>query len=405
MKKIGFLLIALMLFITACGSNNGGQNTASTNTNAETEADTGGSGESEIKIGALFNLTGGQASLDVPSLKAFELAAEEINAAGGINGKQIKVVSIDAKTDPTAATNGMQELIEVEKVVAVGGLSDTTFVNAAGPIAQNAGVPFVTSGATSPFIPDQVGDFMFMTAFGDDAQSYVAADYAMDKLGAKTAWVLTDTSSDFTNNVSKFFKERFEAKGGKIVLEDTYDGATDTDFSAQITRLQSLPTPPDILMISPLPDKAGIVVKQIRDKGIDLPIVSADGMDTPALVEMGGVPQTNNVFFATHVALNSTDEKVANFVKAYKAKTGNNPENAFAALAYDTMYLLADAIKRAGSEDGAAIRDALAATTGFEAVTGTISYENGRKPSKAITMIEVKEGKFEFLELITPTMK
>ncbi len=407
-NKMLFLLFSLALVLAACSS--GGSSTSSPSSPSPSPSSSPAASEPPapepsggvIKIGALYNLTGGQASLDVPSLAGLQLAAEEINASGGINGKQIEVVSVDAKTDTTAATNGMQELVDVHKVVAVIGFSDTTFVTAAGPVAQNAGIPFITSGATSPLIPDLVGDYMFMAAFGDDAQSYAISDYSMDKLNAKTAWVLTDTSSDFTNNVSVFFKERFTGKGGQILLEDKYDGATDNDFSAQITRLQSLDPQPDILMVSALPDKAGIVVKQIRDQGIDIPVVSADGFDTPALIEMGGVPQTNNVFFATHVALSSSDPLVSNFVAAYTAKTGHAPENAFAALGYDAMKLLADAIARAGSEDPAAIRDALAATKGFKAVTGEISFETGRVPEKSVTIIRVQDGKFEFADQLTP---
>ncbi|MDU0332884.1 ABC transporter substrate-binding protein [Paenibacillus sp. MB22_1] len=402
MKKMIAFLTIIMLVLSAC--SNGGSNTSSKENNAASANGESNSVRSggEIKIGALYNVTGGQASLDGPSLAGFQLAAEEINANGGINGKQVKVVSIDAKTETISATNGMQELIDVEKVPVVAGFSDTTYVLAAGPVAQEAGVPFITSGATSPLIPEQVGDFMYMAAFGDDAQSYAISDFSMDELGAKTAWVLTDTSSDFTVNVSAFFKDRFTSKGGEILLEDKYDGAADTDFSAQITRLKSLPELPDVLMVSALPDKAGIVVKQIRDMGIETPILSADGFDTPALIEMGGTPQTNNVFFATHVALENSDEKVQNFVKAYTDKTGNAPENAFAALGYDTMYLIADAITRAGSEDPKAIRDALNATSGFKTVTGEISYGSGRVPDKSVTIIEVKDGKFEFRKNITP---
>lgn len=408
MKKMTALILVLMLALTACGkTSNNATNTgdSSSTNNANNSATTNSGSEAsggEIKIGALFNITGGQGSLDGPSLAGFQLAAEEINANGGINGKQIKVVSIDAKTDSTSATNGMQELIDVQKVPVVAGFSDTTYVLAAGPVAQNAGVPFITSGATSPLIPDQVGDNMFMAAFGDDAQSYAISDYSTEKLGAKSAWILTDTSSDFTVNVSNFFKERFTSKGGTIVLEDKYDGAADTDFSAQITRLKSLSTMPDILMVSALPDKAGIVVKQIRDMGIETPIVSADGFDTPALVEMGGVPQTNQVYFATHVALENSDENVQKFVKAYTAKTGKAPENGFAALGYDTMHLIADAITRAGSEDAKSIREALNATSGFKGVTGDISFGSSRVPDKSVTIIEVKDGKFEFRENITP---
>lgn len=391
MKKLFFLMVSLVLLVVGC-SNSETSNSDSSSTDDDT-----------IKIGAIYNLSGGQASLDGPSLAGFQLAAKEINENGGIDGKKIEVVVGDGKTDPETATNAMKELIEVKKVSAVAGFSDNTYVFAAGPLAQNAGIPFVTSGATSPLIPDTVGDNMFMAAFGDNAQAAAAADFAQKDLGAKTVWVLTDTSSDFTIGLSKYFKEHFKANGGKIALEDEYDGSTDVDFSAQITRLKNLNPKPDVLMVSALPDKAGIVVKQIRDMGIDIPIVSGDGFDTPQLVEMGGVPQTNGVYFATHVSLESNEEIVKNFVEAYKKETGNAPENAFAALGYDTMYLIADAIKRAGSTDSKAIRDALEKTTELAGVTGVVTYKDGnRVPVKSVAIISVEDGKFVPKATVTP---
>jgi branched-chain amino acid transport system substrate-binding protein len=394
MRKVLFMFTLLVLALFGCSSNQSATETPSSDgTNSESET---------IKIGALYNVTGGQASLDGPSLAGFQLAAEEINANGGINGKQIEVVSIDSKSDPSTATNGVQELIEVKKVVAIAGFSDTTFALTAGPLAQEAGIPFVTSGATSPLIPDQVGDFMFMAAFGDNVQSAAIADYSVNELDAETAWVLTDTSSDFTLGLSKYFKERFTSIGGEIVLEDEYDGAGDVDFSAQITRLKELKDQPKVLMVSAQPDKAGIVVKQIRDMGITTPIVSGDGFDTPQLIEMGGVPQSNDVYFATHVSLENPDEKVQHFVKAYEEKTGNYPENGFAALGYDAMYLIADAIERAGSDDPQAIRDALDETQGLKLVTGEVTYNGSHVPTKSVTILGVEEGKFVFKSTVLP---
>jgi branched-chain amino acid transport system substrate-binding protein len=393
LKKLMALMVVLTLALFGCSSQ------SSTNGGSK---DKGNNGGKTIKIGALYNVTGGQASLDGPSLAGFQLAAEEINAKGGVNGKKIEVVSIDAKSDPSTATNGMQELIEVKKVAAVAGFSDSTFALAAGPIAQTAGIPFITSGATSPLIPDQVGDFMFMAAFGDNIQAAAEADYSINQLGAKTAWVLTDTASDFTLGLAKYYKERFKKDGGKIVLEDEYDGASDVDFSAQITRLKNLKEQPAVLMVSAQPDKAGIVVKQIRDKGITTPIISGDGFDTPELINMGGVPQTNNVFFSTHVSLENPDPQIQNFIKAYKQKTGNDPENAFAALGYDTMYLIADAIKRAGSTDSKAIRDALVATKDLKLVTGAVTYGDSHVPTKSITILGVENGKFVFKDTVLP---
>ncbi|MCM3409519.1 ABC transporter substrate-binding protein [Metabacillus litoralis] len=400
MKKLLFLMIVTVLALFGCSNSETTSEPASSN---DSGADTNETSTSEtIKVGALYNVTGGQASLDEPSLAGFQLAAEEINANGGINGKQIEVVSIDSKSDPSTATNGVQELIEVEKVVAISGFSDTTFALTAGPLAQEAGIPFVTSGATSPLIPDQVGDFMFMAAFGDNVQSAAIADYSVNELGAKSAWILTDTSSDFTLGLAKYFKDRFNSIGGKVVLEDEYDGAADVDFSAQITRLKELKEQPDVLMVSAQPDKAGIVVKQIRDMGITTPIVSGDGFDTPQLIEMGGVPQSNDVYFATHVSLENPEEIVQNFVKAYEEKTGNYPENGFAALGYDAMYLIADAIERAGSEDPQAIRDALAETDALKLVTGEVTYGDSHVPTKSVTILGVEDGKFVFKDTVLP---
>lgn len=395
MKKLVWIfsiILVLGLLITGCsGQSNSG----------ETESE--GAGDSTIKIGGIFNITGGQASLDQPSLNAFQLAADEINASGGVNGQQIEVISVDGKSDPATTTSAVQELVDVKKVKVVAGLSDSTYVLAAGPIAQQAGIPFITSGATAPEIPDQVGDYMFLAPFGDNIQAYAAADFALNDLNADTAWVLTDTGSDYTLGLAKYFKERYLDKGGKISLEDKYNGASDVDFSAQITRLKNLPEQPKVLFVSAQPDKCGLVVKQLRDMGVDTPVIGGDGYDTPDLVKLGGVPQTNNTYFTTHVSLGNTDGSVTKFVDAYKSKYNIEPENAFAALAYDTMYLIADAIGRAGSDDPTAIRDALLQTDGFKGVTGTISYQDGsRIPLKSVTIMKVDNGNFEFVKEVLP---
>ena len=395
MKKFSWIfsiILVLGLLISGCSSQG---NSGATKSES--------AGDNTIKIGGIFNITGGQASLDQPSLNAFQLAADEINAAGGVNGKKLEVISVDGKSDPATTTSGVQELVDVKKVKVVAGLSDSTYVLAAGPICQKAQIPFITSGATAPEIPDQVGDYMFLAPFGDNIQAYAGADFALNDLKADTAWVLTDTGSDYTLGLAKYFKERYLEKGGKILLEDKYNGASDVDFSAQITRLKNLPEKPKVLFVSAQPDKCGLVVKQLRDMGVDTPVIGGDGYDTPDLVKLGGVPQTNNTYFTTHVSLGNTDGTVTKFVEAYKAKYNKEPENAFAALAYDTMYLIADAIKRAGSDDPTAIRDALLKTDGFKGVTGTISYKDGnRVPLKSVTVMKVMDGKFEFVKEVTP---
>ncbi|MFQ3663574.1 MAG: ABC transporter substrate-binding protein [Chloroflexaceae bacterium] len=354
-----------------------------------------------IKIGALYGITGGMSSIDAPGLNGMKLAVKEINAAGGVLGRQLELIAVDGKTDQTTTTNAASELINVHKVVVIGGLNDSTFALAAGPIAQQAGIPFVTAGATLPSLPEQIGDFFFMAPFGDDAQAFAIADYAIDDLKAKTAYMLVDQAYDFTTALAAFFKQRFTEKGGQIVLEDIYRSG-DTDFSAQIAKVQALNPPPDVLFISAIPNEAGITTRQFREAGLQMPIISGDGFDTPLIAEVAG-ELADDVFFSTHVALDNVDPKVQKFVTAYTQEYGKAPENAFAVLGYDTLNLIADAIKRAGSAEPTAIRDALAATQGFPAVTGQITYAPGqRKPNKSVTIIQVQDGAYTFVKEITP---
>jgi branched-chain amino acid transport system substrate-binding protein len=356
-----------------------------------------------ITIGALYNVTGGQASLDKPGLQGSQLAAKEINAKGGVLGKQIELVAIDGKTDQTAVTNAMSKFVNVHKVVGVLGLSDSSYALAAGPIAQQAGIPFITSGATLPSLPDEIGDDMFLACYGDNVQAYVEAQFAFQELGAKTAYLLIDTSADFTIALAKFFKEKFVALAGEkaILLEDSYRSG-DSDFSGQITKLRALKPQPGILMVAALPDDCGVIVNQLRAAGIETPVISGDGFDTPLLVEVGG-EGSRNVYFSTHMSLENQSPLVQNFVKAYKAEYGTDPENAFAALGYDALRLLVAAIEKAGKADPKAIRDALAQTQGFEGVTGKISYEAGKRvPKKSVTIIKVVDQKFKFAKEIIP---
>lgn len=356
-----------------------------------------------IKIGALYNLTGAMSSIDEPALNGARLAVEEINRRGGLLGRPVELVAIDTKTDQQAAATGAR-LVLGQGVVAGIGYGDTTFVLAAAPLFQSAGVPFVTSGATHPDIPNLVGDYMFMTPFGDDAQAAAVADFAYQRLGTRTVWVLTDTNTDFTLALSKFFKERFTRLAGPraIVLEDFYQTG-DTDYSSQIARLQALQPQPHALFVSAIPGDAGVIVKQIRERGIRLPILSGDGFDTPLVVEVPGPSLAYDVYFSTHTSYENPAPAVRHFVEAYTQRYGRAPENAFAALGYDALNLVARAIERAGSAEPKAIRDALAREAGYDGATGRIAYGPGqRKPTKAVTIIHVDRGRYRYAAEVTP---
>ena len=359
------------------------------------------SAQDAIKLGALYNLTGGMSSLDGPSLKGAQLAAKQINSSGGLLGKQIELIAPDGKTDQQETAISAQRVLS-EGVVAGFGQSDTTFVMAAAPLFQEKGIPFLTSGATHPELPQWVGDHMFMTAFGDDDQSYAIADYAYDKLGVRRVAVWTDNSMDFTKALSKYFIERIKQKGGEIVGEDAFMMG-DTDFSAQIARLAAVEPKPDAVFISAIPSEAGLSVKQIREQGIDMPILSGDGFDTQLVSTVPGPSLANKVYFSTHTHLGDNRPEVAKFIEDYKAEYGIEPENSFAPLGYDALNLIADAIRRANSDEPAKIRDALAETRGFKGVTGEISYTRASMvPPKPISIVSVTGGEFMVEEIWRP---
>ena len=356
-----------------------------------------------IKIGAIYNLTGAQASLDAPSANGAKLAVKEINDAGGVLGRNLELVLYDGKTDAATIGNSATQLAESDKVVAMLGFSDTDMTLAAAPIAAKAGLVFVTSGATSPKLPDQVPDYLFMACFGDNVQAAAGAEYAYNTLQAKTTYLLIDKGMEYTLLLGKYFKERYTELGGQVVLEDTYQTG-DKDFSAQITRLKALGSLPDMLYIASGPDDVGTIVKQFRDAGVDKPIVGGDGYDTPLLVEIAG-PGAENTYFTTHSLMDAQlgTDAVKKFITAYQAEYKTPPENAFAGLGYDTVKLLADAIKRANSTEPKAIREALATTKDLKGVTGAITFQPGsRIPQKGVTIILVKGGKFTLAAEVVP---
>ena len=358
-------------------------------------------GADTIKLGALYNLTGGMSSIDAPALNGAKLQAKLINDKGGLLGKKIEAMGIDTKTDQKAAAPGAKKPLP-GKVIAALGYGVPSFVAAPAPLFQEKGTPFVTSGATHPMLPKWVGNCMFMVPFGDDDQSFAIAEYTVNKLKAKNVVVWTDNSMDFTKALSKFYKERIQQLGGKIVLEDFFMMG-DKDFSAQIARLKSANPKAEAVFISAIPNEAGLTVKQIREAGLALPIVSGDGFDTELVTTVPGAKLANDVYFSTHTYREDTRPEVVAFVQAYEKEYKRPPENAFAALGFDAVGLIADAIKRAGKTEGKALREALAATKGFKAVTGEITYSRPTGvPMKGVSIISVKAGKYKVEEVWFP---
>ncbi|MFB7641238.1 ABC transporter substrate-binding protein [Peribacillus butanolivorans] len=360
------------------------------------------SGEGEtIKIGVNLELSGGVASYGQSIAEGLELATEEINKEG-IDGKKIKLIKVDNKSEASEATSGAIKLTSQDKVTAIVGAATSTNTIAQVQIAQDNKVPVISPSGTSPEITykdDKLNDYIFRTSFIDPFQGTVAANFATSEVKAKSAAIYIDSASDYSKGLAAAFKEQFIANGGKIVREEAYI-AKDTDFRSTLTRLKS--AKPDFIFLPGYYEEAGLIVKQARETGLDVPFMGGDGWDSPKLIEIAGAKALNNTFITNHYSSGDPDEKIQNFVSAFKAKYKDKSPDAFNALGYDTGYYLADAIKRAGSTDSEKIKDALEKTKDLELVTGTFTLDEKHNPIKSATILEFKDGKQVFNTKINP---
>jgi branched-chain amino acid transport system substrate-binding protein len=354
-----------------------------------------------IKIGGAFALTGDESSLDLPAANGAKLAAKEINAAGGVLGQKIELIVHDSKYQMDVTAQIAKQFVEEDKVIGVVGFTDSDSALAAGPIIQKAGLPFITAGATSPKLPDQIGDMFYLACFGDNVQAAAGAEYSYKNFG-KTAYLLIDKGVEYTTLLGAYFKARYTELGGTLAFEDTYEDNA-TDFSAQITKLKALDKQPDFYYIAAMPYNIGTIVKQLRDAGLTNPVVGGDGYDTPDLIKVAGAA-AENVYFSTHALMDADNGTagIKKFIAAYNKEYGHDPENAFAALGYDSLYLMVDAISRAKSTDPKAIQTALNATKNFVAITGSITFNGSRVPQKGVTLIHITGGKFTLGAEVVP---
>jgi branched-chain amino acid transport system substrate-binding protein len=319
--------------------------------------------------------------------------------AAASSGGPLELIVYDGKSDVPTIASITQRMVEEDQVVALVGLTDTSYMRAAGPVAQENQIPFLDVGGTAPIIT-QIGDYIFMLPFGDNVQAAAAAEYVAEQ-GWTTCAMLVDEAMDYTKFLARYFDQAFTALGGEIVSRLAYNMG-DTDFSAQITEFANLDPQPDFYFISANPGEIGTIVAQARAAGLSAPIVGGDGYDTPLLTELGGQSTpVNDVVFTTHQGIYDDTPAAAAFIAAYEAEYGRPPENVFAALGYDGVNLMVDAMERAGTTDGPAVRDALNATTDFQGVTGTISYADGtRIPAKSVALIEVVDNENQLIEVV-----
>ena len=353
----------------------------------------------EIKIGANFELTGNVANYGTMGLDGLKLAIKQANDAGGINGKKIVLVTADNKSEASEAANSATKLISTDKVKVLVGPATTANVLATTQIASDSKVPLVAPMATSPKITvdnGKVKPYIFRSCFIDPLQGDVMATFATKTLKAKTAAIYVDSSSDYSKSLAQVFKEKFEAAGGKVLMEEAFL-QKDQDFKATLTKIKGANA--DVIFVPAYYEEVGKIVKQARELGITNPIIGTDGWDDTKVVDIAGAAALNNTFFSTHYS--ELDKEVQGFIEAFKAEYKKDP-NVFAALGYDAGKMLIDAIKRAGSDDPEKIRKALEETKDLQVGTGMITMDPNHNPIKSAVIIEMKDGAKTMKEKITP---
>ena len=382
------LITGLVFFGVSCGGG-------TTTTTPTTQPPTTQPPAKDIIIGVVAPLTGDSATFGKSTQEGAELAVAEWNAKGGINGSQIVLKMADDKSDPTEGAAGITRLIEQEKIVGEIGTVQSKVSLAIAPILQAKKIPMISPTSTNEKVT-LVGDFIFRACFIDNFQGVVGAAFAYDNLKLTKAACLFDVGNDYTKGLAENFRDAFIKLGGEIVgFEAHPTGAT--DFNAQLTKI--IAAGPELIYISDYYNDVGLICKQARALGYTGFFLGSDVWDSPVLVEVGG-DAVEGGFFTNHFSKDDTRPEVQAFVKDYTAKFGAPPD-ALAALAYDAANLMFDAINRAKSTDGTAIRDALKVAN-FKAVSGTIKFDANRNPIKAAVIIENKGGQQTYKATVQP---
>ena len=363
----------------------------------------GNTNSNEIKIGANLEMTGNTATFGQSATNGAKLAIKQVNAKGGVLGKQITLVVADNKSDTAEAANAMQKLATQDKVIASIAPIASSSVMAAAQVNESAKILGISPTASNPNVtvdPEtgKVRDYLFRATFIDPFQGAVMANFAKNTLKAQKAAVYIENSSDYAKGLGKFFKETFVQNGGNIVSDEAYL-AKDTDFKATLTKIKA--SNPDVIFVPGYYQEVGMIIKQAREIGITVPILGADGWDSAKLPEIAGAEALNNTFFSNHYSPDDNSPEIKNFVEAYKAEYGQVPD-AFAALSYDATMMIIEAIKRAGVEDSVKVKDELAKTKEYQGVSGSITLDEKHNAVKGVVIIEMKNGIQAFKEKIKP---
>lgn len=352
--------------------------------------------DAEIAVGEYSSMTGTTATFGQSTDQGIRLAVDEINKAGGVLGKRLRVFLEDDQSRPEEAATAATKLINQNHVVAMLGEVSSSRSLAAAPICQANRVPMVSPSSTNPRVT-AVGDYIFRVCFIDSFAGAVMARFAAGSLKFKRVALLVDIRNDYSIGLATYFREEFRKQGGEILAEQSY-AEGDSDFHAQLTQIKAVN--PEAIYVPGYYTEVGTIARQARELGIKVPFLGGDGWDSPKLWEIGG-EALNGCYFANHYSVDDPNPAVQKFVGDYKARYRAVPD-ALAALGYDATRILANAIRRAGSTAGEKVRDALAVTKDFPGVTGRITLNADRNPIKPAVMLRIENGRFVYVETLKP---
>jgi len=387
--KMVVSLSAIML-LSACATGDGDADASSTDP-AAGEACT-------VKVGVATSQTGGLAYIDVPNLDGFNLWVEQVNAAGGIDGKfKIETVIKDTRSDAAQSATVAAELVaEGIGILITPGDADPSI--AAGQLAQDEGVAAVSWFGSSPILPLAVGDHMFSNAFGDNTQAKVLADHATE-MGYQNAYTLGSPDSAYTKMLPGYFKEAFEANGGKVIGEGTFSMGQ-ASFSVIVDEIKALSPAPDVIMTPAYEPDFPTFIKALRGAGITTPVLGTDGIDSPTTLALADIAE--GVTYTTAGVLKN-EGAMSTFYTDYNAKYGKDPETIYAVTGYELGLTLDAVVKQAQSCDADAIWQAWSNLEGAQGITGAISYKGGdRMAIRAVALVEIKNGERSLVGTFSP---
>lgn len=354
-------------------------------------------GGDTIKVGEFASLTGKEATFGMSSHEGTLLAIEEVNAAGGVLGKKLELLTEDDQSKPGEPANAVNKLISKDSVVAILGEVASSRSLEAAPICQQSQIPMISPASTNPAVT-QAGDYIFRACFTDPFQGAALANFSTGTLKATKVAMLTDVKSDYSKGLAKCFKDKFLANGGTLTTELDYNGG-DKDFKAQLTTIKN--GNPQAVFVPGYYTDVALIAIQAKQLGLTVPLFGGDGWESSVLLDIGKEDMNGN-YFSTHCAADQGTPKMTAFVEAYKKRFNGKVPDAMAVLGYDSAMLLADAIKRAGTTEGPKLRDAIAATKDFEGVSGKFSLNAERDAVKALVFIKIESGQFRYTATVNP---